>query len=329
MIKKVLLATINHDHPQHGLTSAFTGVFGSPNVEDFDYCELQRQGIPIPAINQMFLDLALRQKPDLVFMQLQETNIIKAETLLSMKARMPYVVLVHWTGDMRRVVTDYLSSICKATDLTLASSVGQLGAFREAGARRAEYMQIAADFKEDLMGFPFWEPPFRVPEVVLCGNYYGDAFPGTVEREEVVLRLMNAGIDVGIVGSGWSSRWPVAGTCGVKQQHHIWRRARVALNVNHFNHIERYYSDRQLISMAAGTPLVCWQVPALELEFRQFEHCIMVKKAEDFEVHVKTLLADPEKAAAMGKNGRAEIFRNHTWFSRISNLIPQVEAIQG
>jgi hypothetical protein len=329
MIRTVLLATINHDHPQAGIEHAFKGIFGSSNVEVFDYCELQRQGIPNPAINRMFLDLALLRKPDLVFMQLQETNIISAQTLLEMKSRMPYVTTVHWTGDMRRTITEYLSSICKATDLTLASSVGQLGAFREAGARRAEYMQIGVDFQEDLMGDPLWEPPFRVPDVVLCGNHYGTTFPGTPEREAVVRELMHEGIDVGVVGSGWPPNWPVAGNCGVKQQHHIWRRAKVALNVNHFNQIERYYSDRQLISMASGIPLVCWKVPALELEFKQFEHCIMADNPDEFVSHVKSLLADPVKAAALGKAGRAEIFRNHTWFSRILNLIPTVEVIQG
>jgi glycosyltransferase involved in cell wall biosynthesis len=327
MIRKVLLATINYDHPQRGMEAAFRGIFGQPNVEIFDYCQLEREGVPRPAINQMFLDMALRMKPDMVFMQLQETNIISAKTLNQIKTRLPKTVLAHWTGDMRRVITDYLSSICGATDITFASSVGQLEDFKRAGAFRASYMQIGVDFEEDVLGLPPWEPPFRVPEVVLCGNHYGETFPGTIEREAVVRALASAGIDVGVVGSGWPEGWPVAGQCGVKQQYHIWTRAKVALNVNHFNQIHRYYSDRQLIAMASGTPTVAWWIPGLAEEFKIGVHCAMASSPEDFVALVQELLADPGKRAELGRQGRSEIIKNHTWFSRILGVLPELEKI--
>lgn len=322
---RILLATINYDHPQNGMLQAFRGIFGGENVYSFDYLERQRQGVLLENINSQFYKNALELNPDWIFLQLQDTNVITAETILKLRIALPNCVISHWTGDARPSISPYLASICEATSLTLVSSTGQLDDYKSAGAQVAKYLQIGVDWEEDVLGIPDWTPPFRVPEVVFIGGYYGNAFPvGSEERVTAIRALQKAGIDVGVVGTGWPTDIPCVGSCHVKQQHHVWKRAKVCLSINHFNNIRGYYSDRQLISMASGTPVVCKYIPGLDKEFINTVHCYWFHDNDELVGIVQELLGDEGRRKVIGTQGRAEIIKNHTWFSRIFQILPTI-----
>lgn len=325
---KVLAATINYDHPQRGMLHALRGIFGETNVVDFDYLTLSKQH-GAESTNTQLVATARAFQPDWVWLQLQDTGVITPAALGQVRAACPQAVLTHWTGDARPHVSPYLGSICKAADLTLTSAAGLIPRFQAAGAKHAEYLQIGVDWEEDVQGLPAWEPPFRVPSVVFCGSYYGSTFAeGTRDREQAIRALQAAKIDVGIVGTGWPRNYPVVGRCDVKQQVHVYRRAQVALNVNHFNGLTSYYSDRQLIAMVSGTPLVCHYMPELEREFQNGLHCLWYRTEAELVEAVQKLLADPARGRDMGRAARAEIIRNHTWFTRVLSVLPRVEALR-
>ncbi len=306
----------------------FSKVFGAANIQHFDYLQEQRNGKSITEVNERFIMAARNWNPDWIFLQVQETNILHAGSIARLKKILPKCVISHWMGDCRHTVSPYLASICREAHLSLISSVGQTGMFMEAGAKEVRYLQIGLDWEEDVLGVPPWTPPFRVPEVVFCGGYYGDLYPGTIERERGVMALKNAGIDIGIVGNGWPAGYPVEGVCGVKQQHHIWKRCKVALNINNFNDIQNYYSDRQIIAMASGKPLVCKYIPGLENEFENGKHCLWYYDEAELVRHVRTLLGDPGLCQQIGNAGRIEVLKNHTWVARIKDVISDVERIK-
>lgn len=323
MIQKVLLATINYDHPQNGIYHAFKGIFRE--VQHYDFLDRRRNKVRDREINDGFIRLATAFVPDWIFLQLQETGVIYPSTLAKIKAALPKTILSHWMGDMRTTVSTYLAGVSSECHLTLASSVGQLPMFMAAGAKRALYSQIGLDFEEDVLGLPHWNPPFKVPDVVFCGNYYGPAFPGSPERILAVQTLLGAGIDVGVVGGRWPSGIRVVGSCEVKQQVHVYRKAKVGLSVNNFNDVELFYSDRHLIALASGTPLVTRYVPGLEREFENGKHLLWYKTQEELVAAVKSLLGDEALRKSIGREGRAEAIRNHTWFKRILSLMPYAE----
>jgi len=302
---------------------AFKGIF--EQVSEFDFLERRRQKVPDNRINEELIGLASTFRPDFIFFQLQETGVIRAETISKIRTALPKTVVVHWMGDMRMTVPPYLASISKECHLTLASSVGQLPVFMAAGARKALYSQIGIDWNEDVTGIPEWVPPFRIPDVVFCASYYGAAFPGSPERVSAVSTLKASGIDIGVVGKGWPKGIPVVGKCGVKQQTHVYRRAKVALSVNNFNDVELFYSDRHLIALASGTPLVTRYVPGLEKEFENGKHLLWYETQEQLVSAVKSLLGDEALRRRIGREGRAEAIRNHSWFSRILSLLPHIE----
>lgn len=327
-VGRVFLSTINFDHLQAGILHDFAKFFGTANIQHFDYLQEQRNGKSISEVNERFIMAARNWNPEWIFLQVQETNVLHAGSLARLKKILPKCVISHWMGDCRKTVSPYLASICREAHLSLISSVGQTGLFMEAGAKEVRYLQIGLDWEEDVLGIPPWTPPFRIPDVVFCGGYYGDLYPGTVEREHGVMALKNAGIDIGIIGNGWPGGYPVIGTCGVKQQHHVWKRCKVALNINNFNDIQSYYSDRQIISMASGKPLVCKYIPGLENEFEHGKHCLWYYDEAELVRHVRTLLADPGLCQRIGQAGREEVLKNHTWTARIKDVISDVERIK-
>lgn len=325
-LKSVVAVLLNYDHRQEGQLQALRALH--ERCDEVDYLALSATR-GMEGANLEFIEAIRFAKPDWVWMQLQETDVIRPETLNRIREEFPTMPLVHWMGDMRDDVPSYLASICRSTHMTLASNRGHLQRFRDVGAPRAEYMQIGLDWREDVLGQPAWEPPFKVPEVVLCGNFYGDRFgAGTSERMNAVKTLTEHGIDIGVVGNNWPGNARVVGRCDVKQQYHVYQRAKVALNVNHYNDVESYYSDRQLIAMASGRPVVCRRVPGLEREFKDGIHCLSYELPNELVDAVKRLLDDQALAARIGAEGRAEVMRNHSWYSRFLNLLPIVEQIK-
>lgn len=332
-IERVICAPLNYSHNQDGQIGAFQEIFGADNVVTFDYMRMRKQKITSDDINADLVKLAADFKPDWIWMQLQGTNVIRPDALAIIKQIAPKCLVTHWMGDVRTRIPDELVEICRATDATLISNVGQIPLYESLGAKRVEYVQIGLDPSDT--GDPStiyespWDPPFRVPDVVFIGNFYGDTFAdGTNERVDAIRALVEAGIDIGVVGGGaWPSDIPVVGKCHVKQQYPVYKRAKVALSISHFNTIERYYSDRQLISMASGTPVVCRYVPGLEHEFVDGEECAFWDPLRVRLVDcVRMLLDDPERAAQIGRQGRATVLGHHTWTRRIRDLRPRAES---
>jgi len=331
-VRNVLLLPLNYDHIQHGMIDGFRRVFGGDNIAVFDYmCAADRPlGSKTRTVEQVqtdFIEYVGQRKPDLVFMQLQETNIMTSGAIAAARTASPKTVFVHWTGDYRPVISDYLQSICRVTDMTFVSSVGQLADFTLAGAVDVNYMQIGIDWEADVLGIPAWEPPFAVPEIVFCGSHYPDGpwATGTQQRLADIRALEREGYDIGVVGRGWPDDIPVIGECTVKQQHHVYARAKVVLSVSHENAVDRYYSDRLLIAMASGTATVARRFPGLEDDFPDGVLPSYDDETELFEI-VSDMRAIEEWRKVVGLSQRAYVRMTASWFSRITNqLLPMVE----
>ena len=324
-ISRVLVAPLNYSHRQRGQVEAFQAVFGAENVNEFDWYAVHRAGGNAAAALR---DHARTWKPDWIWLQVQDSAEFSSFRIRQLREELPSCLITHWMGDCRTRVSDHLAALCAATHGTLISNFGQFGMYERAGAERVRYVQIGLD-PEDLPSAPDWDPPFRVPEVVFCGGYYAgvDQFrPGTMLRLAAIRRLMEIGVDVGVIGPGWPGDIPVMGVCHVKHQAAIYRRAKVALSINHFNDIPRYYSDRQLIAMASGTPVVAKHVPGIEDEFSHGVHCLFWHDLSDLEVCVKSLLDSDFLRTSIGASGAAQVINHHTWERRIRELVPVVTA---
>lgn len=334
-IKRVLVAPLNYSHKQNGQLHAFREVFGrlGAEVREFDFMALDRCGV---AAGEALLTEAKDFQPDWIWLQVQGSGVISGTTVERIRAALPRCFISHWMGDCRLEVPEDLAALCRATHATLISSVGQIPLYQKTGAARVHYVQIGLDWVEDVLGEPDWTPPFRVPDIVFCGGHYDhvDAFKtGTSERIAAVRCLLKQGFDVGVVGRGWPNDIRVAGECHVKQQHHIYKRAKIALSISHFNDIERYYSDRLLIAMASGTAVVAKWFPGIDKEFALWGQatvgpvgCYAWADHAELVSVVRYLLSDEVARKAVGDRGRQRAVAEHTWTARIADLLPKIEA---
>lgn len=319
-ITRVLVAPLNYSHRQLGQIDAFHHVLGRGNVREFDFMAIYRQG---DNPNARLLASALEFQPDWIWLQVQGADIINAPTLLRIREMLPHCLITHWMGDLRLEVGEGLAAVCKATHATLISNedARQHAMYARAGAMRTHYVQIGLD-PEDLADSG-WEPPFRVPDVVFCGGHYGHVpsfAAGTAERIGAIRALRDAGVDVGVVGPGWPSDIPVVGQCHVKQQVHVYRKAKVALSINHFNDYNLYYSDRHLIAMASGTPVAARWIPGLDREFRPKVDCLFWTTMDSLIECVTYLLGTDSERWIIGHSGRGCAIVDHTWRRRIADL---------
>jgi glycosyl transferase family 1 len=328
VIRRILMATLNYDHPQNGMIAAFKGMFGKDSVYHYDYLQRIRDGVDAIHVNGELRQAAIDFQPDWAWLQLQNTGVITVDTVRAIRSSCPRCVVSHWSGDVRPSVGDYFASICSASHITFAANVGQLPMYLAAGAPRVAYLAHGLDWTEDVLGLPDWEPPFRVPQVVFIGNHYGDSLPGAAEREAAVRCLVQSGMDVGVVGNGWQATGlPVAGRCHVKQQHHVWKRATVALSVNHFPGLAGYHGDRQIIAMASGTPVVARAFPMMGDEFSEGISMLSYRDEAECVERVSQLIEDTKLRHHIGSHGRAEVIRRHTWFSRVAEAMVEVERV--
>lgn len=337
-VQKVLVAPLNYSHIQRGQIEAFEEVFGQENVKTFDFMYHHRNGLTNDEVTHKFLDRCAETRPDWIWLQVQGAGILQPWGFKAAKKVYPKTTITHWMGDLRSEIDESLSAVCASTDATFISSVGQIPMFQDAGAPRVHYVQIGLDWAEDVLGdgyvdihgtkHPRFVPSFRVPEVVFIGNYYGATFPASDERLACIRYLKEHGIDIGVIGQSWPDDIPVVGTCHVKQQHEVYKRAKVAISINHYNDIERYYSDRQLIAMASGTPVVCRFVPGLDKELTSGVECLFFRDKEVLLDSVRTLLNDVPMRAWMGNNARHHVMKMHSWRERIIQLLPTIDRMR-
>ncbi len=328
MIRRVFMATINADHPQLGMIHAFDTLFGRETVRHYDYLQRIREGCRKEFVNEQFADDVIRFRPDWLWLQLQNTDVITAETIARLEKELPRCVITHWCGDVRREVGEYFASICRATHLTLVANTGFIPKYMDAGARKTLYVPHGLDWNEDVLMIPDWKVPFEVPDVVYSGNHYGADMVGSEVREACVRAVHEAGIKIGVVGGGWEKTGlTVLGKCTVKQQVQVYKRAKVVLSVNHFPDLAGYHGDRTITAMASGTAVVQRWFPDLEEEFQDgVDFAVFHDKTELVE-KVRSLLENDERRDALGASGRARAIQRHSWISRVQDLLPKIEAI--
>lgn len=323
------MATINSDHPQKGMIHAFESLFGRDSIRHYDYFQRQRDGLAVKDINAEFLKEAVSWNPDWMWLQLQNTEMISSETIDAVKKDLPRCLVSHWCGDVRPSVGPYFASICRSTHLTLVANVGYIPVYSQTGARDIVYMPHGLDWSEDVLGIPDWQPPFQVPEIVYCGNHYGENMVGSDVREHAVRVLHEAGLPVGVVGRGWDKTGlSVAGRCEVKQQVHVYRKAKVVLSVNHFPSLSGYHGDRTITAMASGRPVLQRWFPRIELEFEDGRDILVFRSDEELLERAKMLLDNEGYRLELGGRGRAAAIRKHSWITRILDILPLIEKMQ-
>jgi len=297
---KLLLLPLNvPGSEQVGQERGARAVFDDVRV--FDYLDTVRA-------NEQFLSIVHEYKPDVIWAQLQATDIITTSTLESIRGRVP--VMMQWTGDIRETVPEQMSKRAPYFDITYIAMAGQIPMYQRYG--RAEYLPIAIDPEEVL-------EHHDIPkhDIVFIGNHYGTLFPSSSERLDLCQNLSKKFKGFAVYGNGWPNTVNTKGSCDLKKQAAYYRNANICISMNHFNGIEQYYSERLLWCLASGTPTLVRHFPGIEKEFVEY---IPFKSTQDAAEKISNLpTVDTERA-------KQHILANHTWRNRFEKVREDAES---
>jgi hypothetical protein len=303
---KVLYLSLGH---QPGMENAFRQVGVSLRVFDFTSIKNKEQ------VSKHFLDMVRDFQPHLIHMQLQFTGALSVQTIHQARKICPHAVITNWTGDVRDKPVQGFADLSPALDYSLISSTGQLQAYHDIGCRNILYWQTGFDVG---FNFPTYNSEFQY-DVSFIANNYGSAFPDGKLRNSVAMLLRKEfGSRFGLFGSGFS---PAAPSIEPRDGNAVYNKSVCALSISNFNNVSHYFSDRLLYCVASGRPTISWYFPGIESYFVEGSEILVARTTKDIPELVRYCMANPEIASQIGINGHRRALREHTFTSRVIELL--------
>lgn len=275
-------------------------------------------------VRNQFVQRALSIRPNLIHLQIQHTNIIDGESVFKIKKALPNTIINNWTGDVRNYVPQTFREIAKRADRNFISSTGQLKMFRESISKPVDYWQIGFNPKVFYPKKRYDKFDF---DVMFTGNYNPEEnYPGTSLRMRTCQLLHNNfGGRFCLYGSRWPSNIKSRGSRDQNSLNKEYHRSFCLVCVNHYNNIKHYFSDRLLHMLASGRPVITLRFPGYESFFTHMCDLVVVDSIEEIPQMVRFLLNNPELAEYIGKSGAAKAFAEHTYTSRVIELLSMLK----
>jgi len=317
MIKVLYLPLNTPDFTQNGMIDAFNHF--NVNLKIFDYNLMHIKGLNKNQISKNLLNIVEEFKPDLMHCQLQFSNIIENKTILKIKEISKNTKISNWTGDIRKEVPNEFIINSQAIDYNLISSSGQIDLYSKKCNKKIYYWQIGLDPK---LYFPKHNKDFLCKSIFIGNNWKTSDFPGGPQRVKILKSLKETfKEDFHIYGYGWESEELTSkGVLKLSELNNYYNNSLSCISVSNFNNVSHYFSDRLLISMASGRPVVCLAFPGWEDYFIDNEDILIAKNIEDVKEKVKWITNNESKAEKIGMNGYLKIINEHSYTSRVLEL---------
>lgn len=299
---------------QPGMEKAFHSHGVSLRVFDFLLEEKQSKA----QANSNLISIASEFKPDLIHMQLQMTNVITNETLIAIRKKIPNVIITNWTGDIRKEVCGEFVNKSKIIDFSLLSNVGQIEIYRKAGCKNPQYWQIGIDPD---VNFPKNKNSFKYDVTFIANAYPANTFPDARFRCLVAEMLLSRfGSKCGLFGSGYPAKMK-AKQIAFSETNNIYNDSLCVVSVSNFNDVMHYFSDRLLMCIASGRPTISYRFPGIESYFADGSDLLVAHNLKQIEDHVNYLKSNIDVANNIGRNGALKILNEHTFSSRVLELL--------
>jgi spore maturation protein CgeB len=153
-----------------------------------------------------------------------------------------------------------------------------------------------------------------VEQLGLRARVHGVRYP-----EQAQQRLAQAGIEYG----GWLPNYAVPET---------FARFRLTLHIPRRPYVEALPgipTIRVFEALACGIPLICSPWQDTEHLFRPGEDFLMVSNGPEMRRQIESVLAEPERAALLARNGRETILSRHTCAHRVDELMRVMAELNG
>lgn len=323
---KVLYLPLNYGSVvQQGVYDAFAEAGCKLRVFDY-FAEMGNQKQP-KKVRARLLAVAREFKPQLMHMQIQHTNIIDGNTVAEVKRIVPNLIVTNWTGDVRNYVPETFKRVARHSDYNLISSVGQIDMFSSAIGKEVRYWQIGYNPK-------LYYPPkqyknkYEFDAMFIANHNTKDKHVDAPLRAKMCeIFRKEFGGKFALHGDGWKKanrKLKPGASLDQKNLAQYYHRSLTAISVNHYNDIDHYFSDRLLMCLASGRPTISYKFPGWESYFTDGCDLLIADSIPDMVEKIKYLKNNPDYANYIGQQGAAKALAEHTYFSRINELLEMV-----
>jgi hypothetical protein len=248
---------------------------------------------------------------DVVFMQLQESNVLYPETFENIYEK---TLIFNWSGDVRPDV-DYFTSIGKYC-VTLFSNDTDTHKMRALGFR-SDYLQTGYDHK-----WYYNTNSHRLNKIAFIGNNYDhSAYSNSKSRFEMAKALKNEfGSNFVIMGNNWHNLDSQAKPTQNKYEElKLYNESLIAINIAHIN-CSKYYSDRKLRAMACGSLVLSQTYENADHEFKSKIHYDNWDDLGQLIDKCHYYIENRDLALKIGKNASEFVLEKCTWDYRMEEF---------
>ena len=308
---------------QQGVCDAFQQA--GCELEVFDYFAiLNNNHKRKQTVRNKFIQRATAFKPDLLHLQIQHTDVIDATSIAQVKKLFPRCIITNWTGDVRNYVPKTFKRVASVANYNLISSTGQIDRFKRELGKDVRYWQIGVDPK---LYHPSVTPrsAFEWDVIFIANNNTKEGYPGREERENACRLLRKRfGNRFCLYGNGWPRAFNSRGSIDQKVVAQAYHKSYCLLSISHYNDLNHYFSDRLLMCMASGRPTISLRYPKWQSYFTDMGDLVIANSVEEIPNKVQWLLDNPQRASMIGDLGAEKIRAEHTYLSRINELLEMV-----
>jgi spore maturation protein CgeB len=331
MKKKLLHIMMGQHNPdfQRGLNTVFDCLHFDWTKFGQNYFQLQSELINA---NNNF-------NADYIFMHTQ-SDAVRIETLKELSKNSK---IINWTGDVRKEVPNWMIDYSNDVDLTLFSNMNDVQTSIQKGVR-ADFLQVGFD---KIHFNPLGEKG-NYPEILFLGSNYGDMFPLSSFRRQMVERLKNEyGNRFGVYGNGWditndistnhlyhlphiksnvnsTNKIADGNITNYAEEGKAYRSCKIAINLSHFAY-SRYSSDRMFRILGSGTFCLTHRFPDIEKDFKIGEEVVVWESIDDLVSKINYYLKNEREREIIAMRGCALARNKYTWNNFAENLKQIIE----
>ena len=242
-------------------------------------------------------------KPELVFMQIQQENVIDLGLIKYMSKK---AVLINWSGDVR----DPLPSWFYDFDPYCATCFSNM---RDVKEINGEYLQIGIDPEI----FKSYSDRWKNTDIVFMGNR-SMCFPLSSYRIQAVDFLKANYNNFKVYGS-----WTNADGNLMNDQYEeskVYSGSAIAISISHFN-IERYFSDRLLRAMGSGCFTLSHHYEGIEQDFEVGKHLETFKDFDELKEKIDYYLVNENERTKIASDGYYHVHENFTTKNMVNDIL--------
>ena len=122
----------------------------------------------------------------------------------------------------------------------------------------------------------------------------------------------------GLFGNGFAN---ANGSVENRRANSIYNDSICCISISNFNNVAHYFSDRLLHCLGSGRPTISWYFPGIEDYFVEGEDLLIARSIGNLIDKIKWCKNNIEEANRIGSNGYRKVMREHTFTSRVLELL--------